>query len=278
MERITVKLKKKEVLFLASLIGIEEFIGIENTMFSLSEEEIKEEWIKVQNSLEEKQFIEVGFDGTILIDELINAIISTCGYCDLYLGQKVNNQDKKVRGIHYYISEYLAIKMEEDISDQTLVEFELLFTVKNVKEEVIKGFHLEDLPKDNLKSFTITENLLDEVKTLSDKKDTDGALKILLSLDIDHEISAELLELISHSTYYNSLIMIHFTAENTGDVSEMIFIQSKSHLWHCKLNILEDTTIYEFIPRSYKDSILNINSLIKQVDDIYIHGNEELVG
>ncbi len=267
----SIVLNNKEISYLAALTGAKEFLGIQDKMFTWSEEEINREWLNVQRELEDKQYIELGFDGSVTMDEVIYSIIHTCCNCELY--GTINRQTAKdgFQEFHYYITRFLLIEMTplRDTSD----EYVFTFSTNPVAtmQSIIEKLPVQQGKPDDTEPIVVAESLLQNLKKII--QDKEEAMMLLTTNGYSSEFAIELIGLLGCPSVYMSLILMQFKEQNRGKVTQLTLIKSEQNLWNLE-PIIGDQVSYKLIPLDHEQTLVRFTEWFAPVTKVYEYGGE----
>lgn len=152
----------RELIFISSMLGGESFFGLQDPFFGMEDYEIRAELQEIQVSLDEKGFIELGFDDTLAINSDIEALVRNCTFCEKYL--IVNAIENGV--IHpqevYYLKDgeiILLVDKGEQIK-LTPVNF------RQLEDKLAKSFYYEG--DDYGEAFEVTSQELVDIQNSQD--------------------------------------------------------------------------------------------------------------
>lgn len=273
-EEISIKLTNYEILFLAALLGNNEFLGVKDIMASLTKEEVKNVMTATQQQLQDKGLIQVGLGGSIVVDQLIHAIVQTCCKCDSYIILQ-RTKENSYSEYHYYITEFLAVQMESDPEEEETFILKLIPSVKKLQDLIKFNLGLAPITLNSAEKFTIPEHTIEKVKEVAND-DRLTALNLLKEAGASPEIAGEITDLMAKPYIYTSFLIMEFGQEQTGSISEGIFIQSKKYLWQVKPVLQDNETRLEFFTLSYGQALCNVDEALTFLDALYVHGRENV--
>ncbi|HWP97446.1 MAG TPA: hypothetical protein VN426_11420 [Syntrophomonadaceae bacterium] len=254
VETVSLHMSLKEIAYLAALLGNNELVGMDNPFLSVTQEQFKRELPIMQKTLEDKQYIEVNFDGSIVVDELVAVVVNLCCGCDGYL--KV---DAGGREIQYYLNQYLGIEMQEDKSGECVFQVwpEADAIVQSVLNKI--EFTGDDIIGD-LNTFTLTGQVLDKVRELVDDGKIEEASSALLEAGVDALTAGEMVGLMKKPDDFASILFVQMKDARACGLQDLTWLKGRNALWVVKIIVSDEETLYDFSPVPLD----SVNDVIKE--------------
>lgn len=273
-DEIILKLSEEEALFLAAILGNDEFIGIDSPLFSMSEQEAKLKWNSLQVDLEEKQYIEVGFDGSVVVDEVVYGVINTCCRCDMYILLSTLSKGATFSEYHYYITEYLAVEMTKDPGGNSQYLFRLIPDIAGLKSSINNKVILEKPGAPNIENMRVPEKLLEECKKKIDGGNKQDAVSLLVSNGTAETAASEVVALMDMPYDYVSVALVNFGEANSGSADKLVLLQNEKNTIKLDTVNIGGESYFDFVPVTYKEALNSVLEITAAVDTIYKYGKE----
>lgn len=273
-DEIILKLSEEEAILLAALLGNDEFIGIDSPLFSMSEQEAKQEWNRIQVGLEEKQYIEVGFDGSVMVDEVVHGVINTCCRCDMYVLMNTLSKGKDYSEYHYYVTEYLAVEMKSDPDGNSQYLFRIILDTEDFKRSINKKVILDKTEAPTFDRMRVAEKLLEECKKNIGRGNIQDAISLLVSSGCGEGASREVMTLMETPYNYLSLALVSFGEANSGSAEKLVFLQNEKNTIKIDTVTAYGESYYDFIPVTYREALEDIEKTVAAFDAAYKYGRE----
>lgn len=273
-DEIILKLSEEEAIFLAALLGNDEFIGIDSPLFSMSEQEAKLKWNSLQVGLEEKQYIEVGFDGSVVVDEVVYGVINTCCRCDMYMLLNTLSKGSDFSEYHYYVTEYLAVEMTRDPGVNPQYLFRVIPDMADFSRSINEKVILEKAGSPSIERIRVAEKLLEECKKNIKGGNIQDAVGLIVSSGCSESAAAEVMALMETPYNYLSLALVRFGEANSGRADKLVLLQNEKNTIMIDTLIVDGESLYDFIPVTYGEAMDSILKITAAVDAAYVYGRE----
>ncbi len=107
-------LNGNEALSIAGMMKAKRFIGVAGTFDSLNADDMRRELIKVQNTLIEKGYADLSFDGFFSVKEEVREMIRDCVFCNTYAVLEKKGLMEIESCYRYYIGQNGLVKVSDD--------------------------------------------------------------------------------------------------------------------------------------------------------------------
>jgi len=272
MNEVIFSMTNKEAAFLAALTGAKEFLGLDDHVFSLSEQEIRDEWASMQRVLEDRRYIEADFGGNIVIDEVIHAVLKTCCECDSYVSVSSMDAAGLSSETNYYVTPLLAVKMTEE-KESDLCSFEVLRTTGALRESLRMAIPLAAAKTEDA-GVTINASLLEEMKEAG-KSGMATANRALTEAGYDEAAAVRLSNLLLAPKDFVTMVRLDFKENNKGTVHELMMAGNDNGLWRIKAFPGEDVS-YHISTLAAEGGEAEFAQWFSPLQELYEYGREEL--
>lgn len=211
-------LTSKEILYIASVSGADEFIGIPDGFYGMDEAEIATEISEIKASLIEKSYAEMDFDGNFAIKNEIVKLVNECANFKRYIAfEKASKGKSKTIRFYFGENDVYFVKDEEksfaiDIISKIKIKKELLEFIEWQKDN--------ELSNDKV---ILEPALLNKVKSMNEFDNPENELKMMGCDNLKAKI---IYSGLNGSSEYYSLIDIDNTKE-TNQFNSLMFINSE---------------------------------------------------
>lgn len=215
MDSIT--LTSREILYIASTCGADEFWGIPDGFYGMDEAEITAEINSIKLSLTNKGYARMNFDGEFEIADGVKEIILVCAERDKYISfdKSALNKDRILR---FYIKGDRIFRITEEDNSYLICQ-----SAKNAIKKSLLDFAKWSEEKQLPEESAILENeFLRKVKAMNELDNPVAELKLMGCDNVKAKI---LYEGLSGFADFYSLMIIDFTAEN-DELQSLMFIHS----------------------------------------------------
>lgn len=267
-------LSLKELVFLASLSGAEEILGIEDDTYLLSPEKLKELWEKIKLQLEIKRYIEVELDGEVIIDKELHGLINVCCRPGAFIRFIGRDRGCRQYSRNYYLSKEIAVELDEDRLMKGMYALTPLTSIEKVACNMREAFETDRSYEDLSAAFSMPASELEILTGLIEKGNQKEAIKIIEEFGCEKEIAEDLLYALKGKNEYASMIIIRLKdgiIENTAACS---VISGQKCLWGLNSVTAAHKTEITFNICSPGEAADRLQALVLTLGDIYKSGLE----
>lgn len=215
MEKLS--LSSRELLYIAAQSGAEEFMGIPDGFYGMDESEIADEIIHIKNSLTEKNYAEMDFDGEFNIKKDILDTISACASFEKYIAFDKTNKNA-AKSLRYYIKDGAVYAIDSDNGRYTVRSIR----ADEIFEHILKHMRWESDRLLDIQKVFLENVLLEKVKRMNELENPENELK-LMGCD---SITAKLIYngLLGEADYHSFVLIDYNNTEE--QIKSLIFIHS----------------------------------------------------
>lgn len=110
----TLGLSASELILMASYLGAEEFFGIENPFFGMSEKETQAALEDAQSTLAEKRYAALDFEGNFSPSEVLKHLSGVCAFCERYVAVDILEKGAAQNPVRFYFRGSSAVRLSGD--------------------------------------------------------------------------------------------------------------------------------------------------------------------
>lgn len=215
------ELNARQILYLASLSGATEFIGIPDGFYGMDELEIKQEIMDIQSELEQKGYAEADFDGDFTPHADIMQDIKLCSACAKFISVEKAGQGEPSSEVLFYIQKNQVIKIEGNMGNYILTHIELSEIQPDILTHI--NWSTPGAVGSSEESTVISTDVLLKIKQKNSGEFSEESAKAELKKMgcSDRQVQIICDGLTAKAAYY-SVIMIDFTHEESKMDSIMI--------------------------------------------------------
>lgn len=127
-----IELTIHELLYLSALAGANDFVGIPDGFYGMSDLEIRKKLLDVHESLERKGYAQTDFDGSFVVSETLEKIVAVCALCDKYIIVDRNTGRHRPKKIAYYFKDGEVVLIKKGGEEYLLEYVEGVAIWKNI--------------------------------------------------------------------------------------------------------------------------------------------------
>lgn len=157
---IPIQLTGKEILYAASKAGAERFIGIEDTFLLMTAEELYREIPLIQNSLVQKGYADLDFNGIFSIHDSLKELMRNCAFCDKYLSVEKKMPLNITSYKSYYVKEDQIVRIGKNAEGYEIIKV----TKAELSQEINSDFSWNDTPEAKNGEAYLDQLLLEDLK------------------------------------------------------------------------------------------------------------------
>ena len=250
MEKLSLTIR--ELLYIASLTGANEFIGVPDGFFGMNEGEIASEINSIKTALVNKQYSEMNFDGEFNIRQDVVDSIGNCAMCDKYISfDKTTSTNKKA--LRYYIKDNIVYRLSEISDGYELQVVENDSIMGEIKENISIENNMEIIET----KMTLESAPLEKIKSMSEFDNPENELNMM---GCDSHMAKILYRGLKGDANYYSLIVIDYAAEN--QVQSLLFMSDEN-------GIIELSPSEESEKQNVMISTASYAKIINKIDTIF---------
>ena len=155
-----IQLTGREILYAASKIGADQFIGIEDEFLFMPEEELRKEIPLIQNSLIKKGCATLDFDGNFFISDPIKEELECCAFCEQYLSAERKMPLNIVSYKSYYVGKKEIVRIGKNGKSYEITEI----TKARMSQEISGDFNWNDSSEPRRGEACLDQLLLEALK------------------------------------------------------------------------------------------------------------------
>lgn len=210
-------LSNEEIIYLASYLGAEDIYGIPDNLSELSDVQLKMKIIDIENGLNEKEYLRMGFDEQIKIQPKIEEIMDVCVNTESIIAITNRTKEKGIYSAIYYAlkGKFVKIIVGNEGNVVSLVDYNSL---KDEISSLTKGEFQED---GNNQQFSVPETDFEKISNLARKGRGKTAIDKLVQLGVNEEVSSTVVEglnIIKGKTEFYSVL---FASKDIADSESM---------------------------------------------------------
>lgn len=214
-----IRLTTKELVYLASNTGANEFFGISDPFFGMDLNEISYAVECLKQSLDKKGYMLINFDGSSSMNKDVASLIDICVECNGYITVDTFKDAKRINRTIYIGNEDLAM-LSIDGENAELCKASLT----DVECEITKFLAISTTTTES-KSFIVPQRVINSAREAIEKGSTNKATKILAAV-CDSEA---ILSVIVKGLIHKALISFSVATDlNRNKVKSAILIEGDS--------------------------------------------------
>lgn len=180
----TYRFSNDELIYLASYVGADDLYGIEDSLSSLSDAQLKLKVVDIEDSLSDKKVLRVGFDDEKSIHPEVAGMMEICAKSESII--VINNRTKNdgICSYTYYAKEGRIVEIKKSEMDYALsdtTEQKVRNELEKVKLKKVDG-NLEH------QIFTVLNTNFEKCSSLARKGRSEKALDILKDSDVTEDV------------------------------------------------------------------------------------------
>lgn len=250
MDRII--LTPKEFLFLCAGMGVTEVYGIIDGYKEVDLSDISTEIRLVQQSLENKGYIESDFDGNSSVRSEIMSYVAICAACQRLVAFDCQMRTGHKTNIVYYFANEKIVKSERKDDGYHLS----YANADSIKEEIKEGIKLDFInAPQQFNKVCVPRRELDKIKKTVMTDDRKNAI-ITMQKYFDDSFAKVILDSLEKKENFYSIVTVDFTVKD-NNVKNLMFINSNIANIKIRPIVVDLRTEIEF-EQIDEDSVFNI--------------------
>ncbi len=208
MEKVI--LDSKELIYLASIVGVDNFIGIHDGFYGMSHKEILAEIENIKSSLISKKYAQKDFEGNFIVEDSIITLVKNCSGSKKYLlFDKISNNSNV--SLKFYINSNFIYCISDNNKHYSIEKVESQ-KIESLLQENIK---LGNVSKVSEESLIIENSVLNQIKGLII---SDSSHEELENRGLEGQLYVALIKALRGELDYISILTINKEGNNGAAV------------------------------------------------------------
>jgi len=234
----------QEMVFLASLLGADTLLGIEDPFMGWLADEIEGAWQQARAELAERHFIEVQDDDSVVMDVAVAALVGTCAFPEASFVLTVTPAGESVDVRYFHLTRHLAVEQTMEGEGCQLTALENAQAVF-ARVTGLLGLH-EQRPAPGSGGILMEQHLA-QARALADESGTEAAQTILQRSGLDADAAAALAETLAYPVCNGALVALA-RRETTWEVAGLGLLEGQNGLWRLRAFTRDGDNWVEAIP------------------------------
>lgn len=203
-------LTAKEFLYLCASVDVYEIYGVENAFKGMNAAQIEQQIPVIQQSLENKGYIESDFDGNSYVNQNLLELVEKCATCQKMITVDKRKTGEETKAVVFYAKDGEIIKSDR-IDDG--------YEVSLVKKSEVLDFVSDILSKVNsennydFEKFSIPNKILTKAKTKASSGYYEDAEKAVKEIVSDKKLAKAIIDGITEKCGFYSVVTTDFTVK-----------------------------------------------------------------
>jgi len=220
----------QEMVFLASLLGADTLLGIDDPFMGWLADEIEEAWQRARTALVERRFIEVQSDGGIVMDIAVAALVGTCAFPEASFILTVTPAGERTDVRYFHLTGYLAVEQAVVNDGYRLTALEDAQAVF-MRMTGLLGLHNQQATPGT--GGALAEERLLQARTLACESGIEAAQSALHQAGLDPDTAAALAKTLAHPVRNGALVALA-RREFTWEVAGLGLLEGQNGLWRLR--------------------------------------------
>ncbi len=236
-----------EATFLASLLGANVLLGLEDPFFGWLTEEIEQAWADAKKSLAERKYIATEEDGHIILDTAVAALVGTWAKPDASFIFTFTPADGKTQIRYFHLTRHLAV--EQTLVKKPNYQLTALENAAAVYQRILTILNIEDQSAAGTDSVTLLEKELTKIRAHVAKSGVRGAADVLKRSDVKESALRPLAHTFAKPVANSALVALAQRA-TAWEVAGLGLLEGKNGLWRLRAFKRDDENWVEATPCS----------------------------
>jgi len=251
----------QEVVFLASLLGADTLLGIEDPFMGWLADEIEEAWQQVRTALAERRFIEIQPDGSVVMDVAVAALVGACAFPEASFVLTVTPAGEAADVRYFHLTRHLAVEQmiaAEGCQLTALENAQAIFT----RVTSLLGLHEQQAAPGA--GGVLLEERLAQVRALAGESGVEAAQTTLRQAGLDADTAAALAETLVCPVRNGALVALA-RQEITWGVAGLGLLEGQNGLWRLRAFTRDGENWVEAMPCDAAEACQAIRRVMNRV-------------
>lgn len=251
----------QEMVFLASLLGADTLLGIEDPFMGWLADEIEEAWQQVRTALAGRRFIEIQPDDSIVMDVAVAALVGTCAFPEASFVLTVTLAGEEAEVHYFHLTRHLAVEqtmVAEGCRLTALEDARAIFT----RMTNLLGLHEQRAAPGS--GGVLLEECLAQARTLADESGVASAQTTLQQAGLDADTAAALAETLACPVRNGALVALA-RRETTWEVVGLGLLEGQNGLWRLRAFTRHGENRVEAIPCDAAEACQAVRRVMNRV-------------
>lgn len=229
-ENLTIRCSFTEATFLASLLGANVLLGIQDPFHGWLAEDIEAVWNQARVTLAERHFIEVGQDDQVVMDTAVAALLGTWALPETSIVLTLTAGEGPAQVRYFHLTRYLAV--EQSVIEESWCELTALVDVRAVYQRIIQLWDLRDQIAAKGSSVTVPEALLIQARAKA-KSDVKAAKRVLREADIEATSASSIAQTLARPIANGALVALA-RWKTAWETDGLGLLEGRNGLWRLR--------------------------------------------
>lgn len=245
MEDVTITCSPVEATFLASLLGANTLLGLEDPFPGWLTEEIEEAWNRARATLAERRFVETQPDGGVIMDTAVAALVGTWAFPEASFILTFTSADGLTERRYFHLTHTLGV--EQSLTAEETVRLTALEGAPAIYRRIIETFHLRDQPAAPGGRVMLPEALLTEARAQAASGGTEAAQRVLQQGHLLETAAGALARTLAEPVANGALVALARRV-TTWEVGGLGLLEGHDGLWWLRSFTQDEEDWIEMIP------------------------------
>jgi hypothetical protein len=219
-----------ELSFLASLLGANMLLGIQDPFPGWLAEEIEAAWAKARDALAARRFLEAQPDGGIVMDTGVAALVGTCAFPEASFIVTSTSPRGTADARYYHVTKNLAVEQRATANGCQLTAIE---DAPAAFERIIGLLQVGGQGESPGTKTTVLEETLTQARSAITTSGTEGAAQNLVKAGVEEGAAMSLADALAHPVA-NGAIVALAKRELSWEVAGLGLLEGRSGLWELR--------------------------------------------
>jgi hypothetical protein len=251
-----------EATFLASLLGGNVLVGLQDPFFGWLTEEIEQAWTDAKKSLAGRKYIALEEDGRIVVDTAVAALVGTWTKPEASFIFTFTPAEEKAQVRYFHLTRHLAV--EQTLAKKSHYQLTALENARAVYRRILEILALQDQSAAGTDGIALLEKELMQVRAHVAKSGVRGAAEVLKKSDLKEAALRPLAHTLAKPIANSALVAL---AQRTTawEVAGLGLLEGKNGLWRLRAFKRDGENCVEAIPCSASHARAQIRKLMNRV-------------
>lgn len=264
MQTLSITLTGSEISLLASLLGGDTLLGIDDPFIGWLTEEIEEEWQLVKASLADRRFIELVSDEEVVMDVAVAALVGTCAFPEASFAVTYAEAGNEPSTQYLHVSDELVVEQLAVAAPAGSYRLTALEDRKSILEYTLELFGLDEQHAIAASKGELPRTAIARARDLAAGGEPGAVKAVLREAGLPESAASALGETLLDPIANGALVGLR-QEETTWDVAGMGFLAGSNGMWRLRSFTRSEEEWVEVIPSDALEVRETIRGVVNRV-------------
>lgn len=264
MQTLSITLTGSEISLLASLLGGDTLLGVDDPFIGWLAEEIEEEWQLVKASLADRRFIELVSDDEVVMDAAVAALVGTCAFPEASFVVTYTEAGKEPSTQYLHVSDELVVEQLAEEVRAGSYRLTALDDRESILEHTLELLGLDEQRAVAASKGELPRTAIARARSLAAGGEPGTVKAVLREAGLPESAASALGETLLDPISNGAFVGLR-QEETTWDVAGVGFLEGSNGMWRLRSFTRSEDEWVEVIPSDALEVRETIRDLMNRV-------------